>query len=90
MWQFRRFSVCIQILGLISFVCTQSVLASFDQDGDGISDANDNCTFIANPQQFDSNGDSIGNLCDADLNNDGIVDDLDLETIFQFYAAGNL
>ena len=47
--------------------------ASADSDGDGIPDAADNCTLIANPDQRDTNGDGYGNLCDPDLNNNGIV-----------------
>ncbi len=90
MRQFRRLSFCIRILGLITLVWAQSALAAFDQDGDGITDASDNCTRHANPQQVDSNGDGFGNLCDADLNNDGIVDSLDYETLIQFYADANL
>ena len=31
-----------------------------------------------NPDQFDSNADGYGNVCDADLNNDDFVDFLDL------------
>ena len=38
-----------------------------DTDGDGISDLIDNCTEIANVDQFDSNSDNIGNRCDADI-----------------------
>ncbi len=49
-----------------------------DSDGDGISDNNDNCTFAANSDQRDSNGDGFGNLCDPDLNNDGIVNYTDV------------
>ena len=36
---------------------------SLDSDEDGISDAIDNCPFNANPNQQDSNGDGIGNVC---------------------------
>ncbi|MEM9057681.1 MAG: DUF4215 domain-containing protein, partial [Pseudomonadota bacterium] len=41
--------------------------AAPDSDGDGIADAVDNCTLVANPLQIDSNGDGIGNVCDADI-----------------------
>ena len=44
-----------------------------DQDQDGVSDATDNCTLSANASQLDANADGIGNLCDADLNNSGLV-----------------
>lgn len=41
-----------------------------DSDVDGVADASDNCTLTANPDQRDTDGDSIGNACDADLNGD--------------------
>ena len=49
-----------------------------DIDSDGIDETTDNCQFVANPDQIDGDGDGIGNLCDADLNNDCIVNTLDL------------
>ena len=49
-----------------------------DADGDGRLDGEDNCTEIANPDQRDSNADGFGNVCDPDLNNDGIVNFVDL------------
>ena len=49
-----------------------------DSDGDGVEDALDNCTLLANPDQRDTNGDGFGNVCDADLNNDNIVNVQDL------------
>ncbi len=50
-----------------------------DTDGDGILDADDNCTLIANTDQRDTDQDSFGNSCDADLNNDGNVSFADLD-----------
>jgi hypothetical protein len=44
-----------------------------DTDNDRMPDARDNCKLVANPSQLDSNGDGYGNLCDADLNNSGLV-----------------
>ncbi len=49
-----------------------------DADGDGVDDALDNCPKVANADQRDSNGDGFGNLCDADLDNNGVVDALDI------------
>lgn len=49
-----------------------------DSDGDGIGDDVDNCTNVANGSQIDSNGDGFGNACDADTNNDCIVNFLDV------------
>lgn len=49
-----------------------------DNDGDGVANRNDNCVTISNPGQRDSNGDGYGNRCDADLDDDGIVNSIDL------------
>jgi sugar lactone lactonase YvrE len=49
-----------------------------DADADKVTDALDNCTLASNPDQRDSNGDGYGNLCDADLDDDGIVNFADL------------
>ncbi|MBU0664416.1 MAG: CxxxxCH/CxxCH domain-containing protein [Proteobacteria bacterium] len=43
------------------------------EDGDGVPDAEDNCTLVSNPFQTDSDGDAIGDVCDpcpADIDND--------------------
>ena len=44
-----------------------------DTDGDGFADTADNCTLVSNPSQLDADGDGYGNICDADLNNTGLV-----------------
>jgi Zn-dependent metalloprotease/subtilisin-like proprotein convertase family protein len=49
-----------------------------DSDGDGIVDTEDNCTLVPNPTQCDTNGDFFGNHCDADLDNNNIVNTIDL------------
>lgn len=46
-----------------------------DADADGIADSADNCTAVWNPDQLDVNGDSIGNICDADVTGPGGVAD---------------
>ncbi|MFK7886323.1 MAG: endonuclease [Gammaproteobacteria bacterium] len=60
-----------------------------DTDGDGVVDNLDNCTQVVNPSQLDTNGDGFGNICDADLNNDGIVNAIDLGLFrLQFFVPG--
>ena len=48
-----------------------------DTDGDGILDANDNCVSEPNADQLDTDGDTVGNVCDLDDDNDGVVDNED-------------
>ena len=48
-----------------------------DTDGDGIRNGSDNCVFLSNASQCDSNGDGYGNRCDADLNNNGSTNAFD-------------
>jgi hypothetical protein len=53
-------------------------ILELDSDSDGVGDSVDNCTDTANPDQRDTDGDGHGNMCDADLNNDCIVNAIDL------------
>ena len=59
-----------------------------DSDGDGIGDFHDNAPFVFNPDQRDSDGDGYGNVIDADLNQDLMVDFSDL-SLFEdrFFSA---
>ncbi len=52
-----------------------------DSDGDGVTDDVDNCTSVANTDQIDTDEDGFGNVCDADFNNNGIVDPFDLSRL---------
>ena len=52
-----------------------------DIDGDGITNTEDICPLISNPDQLDTDGDGIGDVCDPsniDSDGDGVVDELDL------------
>jgi hypothetical protein len=69
-----------------------------DRDSDGIDDDFDNCLEIPNGtsipdaggnSQLDSNADGYGNACDADLNDDGVVNGLDVGPfVAEFGTAG--
>lgn len=48
---------------------------SSDADEDGVRDDEDNCPADANPDQANNDGDSQGDVCDADDDNDGVNDD---------------
>ncbi|MFK8029353.1 MAG: proprotein convertase P-domain-containing protein [Gammaproteobacteria bacterium] len=56
-----------------------------DSDGDGVGDDVDNCTNVANASQLDSNGDGFGNACDADTNNDCIINFLDVSAFTEVF-----
>jgi len=76
-----RVQLAKRILGGMTLTAMLAVAApvyAADLDEDGIDDAIDNCLGVKNPDQRDSDGDGIGNPCDADLNNDVRVNSLDL------------
>jgi hypothetical protein len=52
-----------------------AALATFlDDDGDGVSDADDNCPDLANADQLDFDADGQGDVCDLDDDGDGFND----------------
>ena len=52
-----------------------------DSDADGVPDSADNCPQQANADQRDTDGDGIGNRCDADLTQDCLVNFGDLAAL---------
>jgi hypothetical protein len=60
-----------------------------DTDRDGLNDPFDDCEEVANPDQRDTNGDSIGNVCDADLNDDCVVNFVDLGRMKQAFFSND-
>jgi hypothetical protein len=49
--------------------------ALYDSDGDGISDALDNCPSVANANQENLDDDAQGDACDTDIDGDGLPND---------------
>lgn len=55
----------------------------FDYDNDGIRDSIDNCRQTVNPNQSDIDRDGIGDVCDDDMDGDGVLNpNDDCPTIF--------
>ena len=82
----------IDDLGILADSCAA------DADNDGLSDSADNCINVANngqpntgPAQNDTDGDGIGNMCDADFDNNCSVNFTDLgEMKAEFFHTGAL
>ncbi|MCV0393113.1 MAG: thrombospondin type 3 repeat-containing protein [Nitrosopumilus sp.] len=95
----KKFKFLLGILVIsisISFLTWANVISFGDMDDDGIIDSIDNCPRNFNQDQEDSDFDKIGNYCDSDDDNDGIVDFLDSFDIepldwadFDFDGIGN-
>ncbi len=74
----HRLATPLQIAAGILFTLTSASAFAVDTDGDGVDNNLDNCITVANADQRDTNGNQIGNVCDADFNGDGIVDAFDI------------
>lgn len=61
-----------------------------DTDGDGVTDANDNCTLVANASQRDSDGDHYGDACDTDFDNDGVSGFADLALFKSKFGSSDM
>lgn len=55
------------------------MLVCDDADDDGVCDEVDNCPLSFNPSQIDTDSDAAGNACDADDDNDGLLDTIEIE-----------
>ena len=49
---------------LLLVLSSPHVTAAADRDGDGIENQNDNCQWVANSDQLDTDGDGFGDVCD--------------------------
>lgn len=82
----------IRILTCLATACCFLLVAhsgfAADLDQDAVEDSVDNCIDVANTQQLDSDGDGLGDACDADYNNDGKVDAFDFELISEAFNSG--
>ncbi|MBT8130933.1 MAG: proprotein convertase P-domain-containing protein [Gammaproteobacteria bacterium] len=68
-------------------ICVAPPSQVYDGDGDNVEDDQDNCQRVANSSQCDTNNDGLGNHCDADLDDDGIVNSFDLSAMRQAFGT---
>ena len=72
------FASCLMMGAEEEPVVEKETDASFDTDGDGFADADDNCAGTQNATQADADFDGIGDACELlDADHDGINDDVD-------------
>lgn len=60
-----------------------------DSDHDGVGNQFDNCIQTSNPTQRNSDSDPFGNRCDADFNNNGVVDPFDFSLLKSRFGSTN-
>lgn len=79
-------------LGETSLLATIEVVPPLDSDSDGILDPHDNCPNVPNGPdapdagamvQYDVDADGVGNLCDGDFDQDGLVTQRDHEVLLE-------
>jgi len=76
----KKLKILLVALGItltLSFVSWAGLGSIADADTDGITDSIDNCPKITNPTQSDFDHDKLGDECDPDDDNDGVIDKAD-------------
>ena len=69
--------------GPVTYTCVppgSGVRMGLDRDRDVLFDGVDNCPNISNPLQQNFDGDALGNACDPDDDNDGLLDVVETNT----------
>jgi len=67
---------------------SEIVAVGTDDDADGVADMADNCPIDPNPDQLNTDGDNLGDICDPDDDNDGCTDVAELQPESQATTGG--
>lgn len=62
---------------------------NLDHDGDGIVNSGDNCPYVVNTDQINTDADALGDACDDDDDNDSIADAADNCPLFANVAQAD-
>ena len=79
---FMDFEKCCGEYGLTVDECINGL----DYDNDGITNKYDNCVSVKNPNQFDTDGDGVGDECDDDIDGDSVLNSKDIQ-MWNYYLA---
>ena len=66
-----------EICGLTTSFSIFAIMQPLDADGDLITDGQDNCPALSNPDQADADRDGLGDACDSDVDGDTVDDTAD-------------
>jgi len=81
-WSNNDGAACDAGAGTLEGVCVGGLcVAKGDIDGDGVADELDNCPSVANVGQENADGDTTGDACDDDDDNDGALDATDCKPL---------
>lgn len=62
----RAYDPYADVFGSSNYIVIDNFVVGRDRDGDGVLDEEDNCPTVFNPDQWDYDGDGIGDACDPD------------------------
>ena len=71
----------------VSELTASEIMAGPNRDGDALPDLIDNCPDVANSDAYDADGDGLGNACDADYDNNGVVTAADYGIFLATFGA---
>jgi acetyl esterase/lipase len=76
-WTYYQEDIILWMANFLYASVIQPLPPGQDTDGDGAPDASDNCPFLANPDQMDTDSGGAGDACDPDDDHDSVLDDAD-------------